>query len=300
MEFSTIYFNEASELDYSSVQIALSRLAEKNMLKKRVWFDFNPPSKSHWSYWLFIKKLDPIESEPLRNPDDYGHLLMNPKDNLENIDEDYLSILEAMPARDRERFLNGTFSDESEGQAYYSFSRERHVKEVKKVNVPVMIGMDFNVNPMTAVAFQIVNGNMHVIKEFYLPNSDTFKMADAIKRAGYTGAYVYPDSTGSNRKTSGMSDFDILKQSGFTIKSVHNPLQRDRVNNVNRLFTNDRIIIDSSCKKLIGDLEQVVWKNNKLDEGKKQLTHVSDAFGYPAWNLLNDSFLVKRSYQSRR
>ena len=43
-EFSTIFFNECSQLSYSSVQIALTRLAEKNSLKKKAYFDENPPS----------------------------------------------------------------------------------------------------------------------------------------------------------------------------------------------------------------------------------------------------------------
>ena len=86
-EFSTIFFNECSQLSYSSVQIALTRLAEKNSLKKKVYYDENPPSKKHWSYWQFIKKIEPIESITLESPEDYASLIINPKDNLENIDE---------------------------------------------------------------------------------------------------------------------------------------------------------------------------------------------------------------------
>ena len=86
-ECSTIFFNECSQLAYSSVQIALTRLAEKNSLKKKVYYDENPPSKKHWSYWVFIKKLCPIEIEPKEDPENYASMVMNPKDNMENIDE---------------------------------------------------------------------------------------------------------------------------------------------------------------------------------------------------------------------
>ena len=48
-EYSTIYFNECSQIKYSSVVVALSRLAEKNSLKKKCYYDMNPPSKKHWS-----------------------------------------------------------------------------------------------------------------------------------------------------------------------------------------------------------------------------------------------------------
>lgn len=286
MEFSTIYFNESSELDYRSIQTVISRLAEKNKLTKRVWFDFNPPNKSHWSYWLFIKKQDPIESQPLDNPDEYGHILMNPRDNLVNIDDEYIKILERMPAKDRERFLEGKFSNSDDGAAYYAFDRELHVKDTPVMQSSIYIGMDFNVNPMTAVICNIINSTIVVQDEIYLENSDTFKMCDALIKKKYIGM-VIPDSTGKNRKTSGKSDHNILKDNGFRIPHVRNPFVTDRVNNVNRLFTENRIIINPRCKKLIGDLEKVSWKDNKLDQKTDpSLTHISDAFGYLCNHLM--------------
>jgi len=287
MEFSTEYFNEASELNYSAIQLVLSRLAEKNSLKKRVWFDFNPPAKNHWSYWLFIKGLDPIESEPLKNPHEYGHILMNPKDNIDNIDEDYLNILEAMPQKDRERFLEGLFSDSSDGSAYYAFNRELHVREERPQGAQIYFGMDFNVSPMTCVIGQYINDTFYIHDEVFLPNSDTYKMVNKLKEKGYTGGVVIPDSTGANRKTSGKSDHQILKEAGFTIPRVFNPFVTDRVNNVNRLLMANRIIINPKCKKLIGDLEKVTWKNESLDQkgASKDLTHISDALGYFCWKL---------------
>lgn len=286
-EFSTIYFNECSQIDYSSVQIAISRLAEKNELKKKAFFDFNPPTKSHWSYYLFIKKLDPIDDVPLINPDDYDSFKINPQDNIENIDPEYLKILEAMPEKKRKRFLEGEFNDESNGQVYYAFRREDNVKDVERKPGTTFIGMDFNVNPMTAIVAQVVNGKYEVFDEIYLENSDTYKMADEIKRRGYQGARICPDATGKNRKTSGASDFQILKDAGLTIESTYNPFKTDRINNVNRLLSDKRVSISPKCKKLINDLEKVVWKNNEPDQSgdNKHLTHISDALGYFLWKL---------------
>jgi hypothetical protein len=60
----------------------------------------------------------------------------------------------------------------------------------------------------------------------------------------------------------------------------------DRINNINRLFREDRIIIDSSCKKLIADLEKVSWKDGALDKKTDpMITHISDALGYLCWAL---------------
>lgn len=294
-EYSTMYFNECSQLDYSSVQIARTRLAQKNGLVKKTYYDENPPTKSHWSYWLFEKKLDPVADEPLSNPEDYVSLLMNPQDNIENIDEEYLKLLAQMPEKERNRFMLGLFNDESEGQVYYSFRRDVHVKPLERKQGTIFVGMDFNVNPMTAVVFQLINNQFCVIDEVYLENSDTFKMTDELKRKGYGGARVMPDSTGRNRKTSGQSDFDILKSAGFVIESTFNPFVGDRINNTNRLLSLGRVLIDPKCKKLINDLEKVTWKDNKPDQSgeNKMLTHISDALGYGLWKL--DPFVKSES-----
>ena len=286
-EFSTIFFNECSQLSYNSVQVALTRLAEKNSLKKKVFFDENPPSKKHWSYWLFIKKIEPIDSEPLEEPDSYASMIMNPKDNMENIDEDYLKMLAKMPEKDRLRFLEGEFLDGSDGEAYYSFNRELHVADTGGVQPGTLfIGMDFNVHPFCGVIGQYMGGKFYIHDEMFLENSDTPKAIAWLKKHNYYGT-VIPDSTGKNRKTSGKSDFIMLKEAGYQISSTLNPYVVDRVNNINRLLTDNRIIINPKCKKLIGDLEKVSWKDNKLDQKgeAKMLTHISDALGYMCWRL---------------
>lgn len=285
-EYSTIYFNEGSQLSYSSIQIALTRLAEKNTLKKKAYYDCNPPTKKHWSYWLFERKVNPVESEPLSNPENYGSLLMNPSDNLDNIDSEYLDMLKSLPEKQRRRFLDGEYVDGDDGLAYYAFNQELHVVPVEKKAGTIYIGMDFNVMPMTAVVASWVNNELHIFDEVYLENSDTPKMCNHLISKNYQGV-VLPDSTGANRKTTGKSDFIILRENGFTIKSTYNPHQNDRVNNINRLFAENKIKINPRCKKLINDLNKVSWKDNQLDQKTdKLLTHISDALGYLAWNLM--------------
>lgn len=127
MEFATIELNECSQIPYPSRNMALTRLAQsvtqvidenETAMPTRMYYDENPPNKSHWTYKLFVLKVDPDTGEPLSNPDDYAYFYLNPKDNVENISEDYLQTLESLPARQRIRFLEGKFGDALTGQLF--------------------------------------------------------------------------------------------------------------------------------------------------------------------------------------
>lgn len=128
MEFVTIYFNECSQIPYESIGVAITRLAQSveqviegrapTPLKPRVYYDENPPSQAHWSYILFIKKLDPETKVQVAKPDDYAWFKINPTDNAENIADDYIDTLNAMSARLRKRFRDGEFSDATPGALF--------------------------------------------------------------------------------------------------------------------------------------------------------------------------------------
>ena len=113
-EYSTIFAGECSQIDYESIIILLTRLAEKTHLKKRFFYDCNPPSKAHWTYKIFIKGFVPGTKEKM-NTVDYGSLLMNPNHNKENLEQVYLDILANLPLAARRRFEAGEFLSDVEG-----------------------------------------------------------------------------------------------------------------------------------------------------------------------------------------
>jgi len=112
MEFSTLMFEECSELEYSAMNKALTRLAQKTCLVNRAYYTENPPSKRHWTYKLFVDGLKPDGSR-VRRPGAYQCMQMNPGDNLDNINPDFMEDLEDMPLRERIRFLQGEFQDDT-------------------------------------------------------------------------------------------------------------------------------------------------------------------------------------------
>jgi hypothetical protein len=119
MEFATLYFNEASQIPYASFVLALTRLAQKTVgLRLKCYVDFNPPSKKHWTYKVFIEKRDPSSNQPLKKEMDYTFFLINPRDNIANLDPKYLEFLEGLPEKARNRFLLGRFADDTEGSLW--------------------------------------------------------------------------------------------------------------------------------------------------------------------------------------
>lgn len=115
-EYSTIFFNECSQITYESVNMALSRLAEKTGLVNKAYYDCNPPHKKHWAHCIFIEAIQPKSKESLTSPEMYTSMLMNPIDNKENLPEGYIdTILEGLPRRQRDRFLHGLWLEIAEG-----------------------------------------------------------------------------------------------------------------------------------------------------------------------------------------
>lgn len=120
-EFATIYLNECSQIPQASRDMAVTRLAQQvqqviegmaaTALRPRLYYDCNPPNKAHWTYKLFIQKIDPETRRPLANPNDYAAFQMNPIDNLENLSEGFLKTLQSLSPRMQKRFLDGEFAD---------------------------------------------------------------------------------------------------------------------------------------------------------------------------------------------
>ncbi len=114
-EYSTLYYNESSQIPWSSVETGMSRLAENSGLALKAYFDCNPPSKLHWSYQLFRLGLKPGTKERVANPVDYAEMLVNPEHNRANLPEKYFDILAGMSEAQRQRFERGEWASEVSG-----------------------------------------------------------------------------------------------------------------------------------------------------------------------------------------
>jgi hypothetical protein len=181
------------------------------------------------------------------------------------------------------------------GRVYYQFDRNVHVGDYEfNPRLPIYIGMDFNIDPMSAIIIQEQpNGEIWVVDECVLYSSNVQETADELSRRYYKhmGAItIFPDPAGNNRNHDrGETSLDILRDAGFQsilFKRKH-PLVQDRINTVNRLLMaadgQIRLRIDRGCRKFIESLEQTTYKEGSGEVDKKKSTeHAADAFGYYA------------------
>ena len=123
------------------------------------------------------------------------------------------------------------------GIIYYNFSRDDSVTKVEDDGSTLHIGMDFNLDPMSAVCCIRDGGTLKAVDEIVIYGSNTDEMVDEIKTR-YKGRQIVvdPDPASRHRKTSagGRTDLSILQNAGFVVKSkkAHSAI-RDRINAVN-------------------------------------------------------------------
>jgi len=118
-EYSTMYFNECSQIPYHSVTTAMTRLAENKGLSLKAYYDCNPPSPAHWTHKTFIEHINPLDDTIQLKEDNYVSMLMNPCDNTDNLPEGYIEdILSNLPQDKKRRFLLGEWVADIQG-AYY-------------------------------------------------------------------------------------------------------------------------------------------------------------------------------------
>lgn len=178
-------------------------------------------------------------------------------------------------------------------RVYYAFDRNVNVKRCGfDPNRPIWVGMDFNIDPMSAIFMQPYENHVKVFGEKVIYNSNTEEMAQALDKQFWRHQKqitIYPDPAGNNRgHQRGESDLQVLRTQGFKRMKFRrkHPLVRDRVNAVNsrlRAANGDvRLYIDPACTNLINSLEQTQYKpgGNEINKADSR-EHETDALGYP-------------------
>jgi len=188
------------------------------------------------------------------------------------------------------------------GQIYYNFDRKDNViNKYTPQTAEIHIGMDFNIDPMSAVVTEIIGNKIIIYDEIVIYSSNTDELVQEIKaRYKDKHIYVYPDPAAKQRKTSagGVTDLAILKNAGFNlrVRNTH-PLIRDRINAVNTKLKNANgvrtLFIANSCKNVLKSIERQIYKEGTTVPDKdNNYDHMNDALGY----LVEYLYPVRRDF----
>ena len=276
-------------------------LDEAAYLEERVWTEvlrptlsdkvggalfISSPSGRNWFYDLWEDGQDPDE-------DDWESWQYTTLEGGNVPPEEVEAARRNLDARTFEQEYEARFVTYT-GLVYYGFDHsESVVDRGYEPGQPVYIGMDFNIDPMTATVFQMDenDGTLFIIDEIEIFGSNTDEMAEEIlTRYPEDAITIYPDPACVQTRTSagGRTDLSILQSYGFKCKFRRkHPLIRDRINAVNsRLCSADGnryLFVHKKCKRTIHALERHSYKKGtNLPEkgGEGDLSHITDSVGY--------------------
>jgi hypothetical protein len=176
------------------------------------------------------------------------------------------------------------------GRIFYAFDRKYNVKPyTDPLPKELHLGVDFNIDPMSAVIGVKTGNTMHIIDEFKIFGSNTEELVEEVKTR-YPGHTIiaYPDPAGAQRKTSagGRTDHTILRTAGFTVKAPHSHnAVRDGINAVNAKLLSSSgfttLFFDPKCKYAIECLEKQTYKEGtSIPDKDSGFDHMNDALRY--------------------
>lgn len=188
------------------------------------------------------------------------------------------------------------------GLIFYSFSKEMTVKEVQYCpDRPIVVGSDFNVNPMAWVIGHRYDNAIEIFDEIWLRDTNTPAALNTLwgKYGHHAGGWeFYGDAAGRARKTSAAhSDYQLIlnderfRNCGCVCRYPKaNPLTSDRFAATNAMLCNAagqrRLFIHPRCSHLIDDLDNRAYvEGERVADDWGDVGHISDALGYIIWKL---------------
>jgi Terminase large subunit, T4likevirus-type, N-terminal len=275
--------NEATLIGKQSYMDVVGRVRLIKAKQPQIVSCGTPEGISNEFYEMFI-------SNPMNNS---KVVYASTRDNKENLGADYVQSLEdSFDEISRKAYLEGMWINMNGSLFYYSYKPEKNNWSGKDdEHSMVHIGMDFNVDPMTATMWQYDGAKLRGIDEITIGGlqggADTKMICQAMKSRGYMPdrCIIYPDPAGNSRTTKGQPDIQILRDNGYHNIKVKSkaPGMRQRQLNVNNLLDKGVIIINPSLQpEMKKEFEGVEQDKVTLEKKKNNpaRTHHSDGLDY--------------------
>jgi len=186
-------------------------------------------------------------------------------------------------------YLKGLWVNLTSGAVYSKYDRELNGSDQVVVgNEPLDVGMDFNVHFGASTIHVHRDGQPHAVDEIRNAYDTDAQVAALRGKYPKNAITVWPDATGTHKKSSNTTASDIakLKGAGFKVKHPHaNPPIKDRVASVNGMICNGQgerryFVNPSTCPELAAELEQQTYDANGQPDKSAGLDHGTDGVGY--------------------
>lgn len=199
------------------------------------------------------------------------------------------SLRETYPSNLLNAYIEGEFVNLAAGSVYVNYDRELNNSKVEaNTSETLHIGMDFNVNNMSAAIHVMRDSKAYAVDEI-IGAQDTPAVIKIIKnRYPNNPVIVYPDASGGSTNTTnaGTSDIILLKNANFSVNAPKaNGRVRDRVSAVNMALCNNDgqrlyyVNVDK-CPNIALGLEQQAYDKNGEPDKRAGFDHLNDAVGY--------------------
>lgn len=237
---------------------------------------YTTPEGFKFAHWRWVQHAN----------NDYG-IVQAPSYSNPYLPEGYVqSLRDSYPEALAEAYIEGRFVNLSSGTVYCNFHR-LHCQSDESVDrgERLYVGMDFNVGKMAAVIYARRGEEFHALEEI-VDAYDTPAVIQTLSNRfpGHT-ICVYPDASGTSRKTvnASQSDIALLQQSGFSVRAPKkNPPVKDRILAANTAFEQGLVKVNSKkCPEFTRCLEQQAYDKNGEPDKTSGHDHMNDAGTYP-------------------
>ncbi|MGE6580388.1 terminase large subunit domain-containing protein [Vreelandella aquamarina] len=225
-----------------------------------------------------------------QNPRPGYRIIQAPTESNPHLPDGYIdSLRDIYPEALLQAYLMGEFVNLTSGSVYHTFSRTLNNSDaVEQRGEHLHVGMDFNVQAMSAVIHVIRDGDPIAVGEL-TGVLDTPAMIELLKvRYQDHKLTIYPDASGKGRKTvdASTNDLALLRQAGFSVQVDNaNPSVRDRVLAMCSAFCNAKgerkyRVNVKRCPEYTSCLEQQAYDKHGAPDKTQGLDHAPDGAGY--------------------
>lgn len=263
---SVCIIEELSELSEDQYLAVSNRARIPCELPNITYAATNPKNKRHWIYqYFFINQISGIREA----------ITVSTLDNAKNLPEGYIEKLMNMPELKRKQLLEGQFVDTGD-LIFYTFDEEKHVKGNlnNEIYDSYLIGQDFGGGAGEAgmVLIGVKEGVFYILKEFCKSKTSHFEALQWMEQfRSLARSHCVYDSANAALGTD-------MENAGWKLTKSIKDLEGS-FSIINDLFYQNRIIIDSSCTKLINQLAGAA-RNSVGVVDKTKNFDVIDAFRY--------------------